>query len=148
MLLALLLAIIPYVQIKVFTETFSSTNGYSTTSYWASFNVYQLLFRTSGYLTMFLWLAVVAFIASALMSIGVWLNKDHKAIFWWFGFGLALVSLVAIAFTLLPETGDILVSAGVILMPIFNLTYFVLYLTLPCCRLRTYCPKKPETVAD
>lgn len=141
--LALILAIFPYCTGQV-TKTTLGPSGYvtSTADVWVV--LYQILFGSTGSLTILLWLIVIFLFASALLTIGIWRAKTHRNLYWWFSFGFNLASLVLAAviwvfFYNMPGPNVFLV---------FHIVYFVLYLTLPCCRHKSYCPKKKDAVAD
>jgi len=117
-------------------------------------SMYQMLFNTVSYLTILLWLATITFFASAFMSIGLWLSPEGRRAFWAWGFWLALVSLLlnlfVSIFIFIPDVaGDVnalSLQPGAVIFTIFSPLYFILYLTLPITRKRTYCPKEKKDV--
>jgi transcriptional regulator with XRE-family HTH domain len=111
-------------------------------------NMYQMLFATTGPYTVFTWFATLTFFASALMSIGLWLSPKNRHAFWLWGFWLSLVNVVlnvTLFILLLGSTinnyGGAFLETGSIVLTVFSILYFVLYLTLPLTRKRTFCPR-------
>lgn len=141
--LALLLAIFPYCSGKV-TRTTLGPAGYvtSTSDVWVV--LYQILFGSTGSLTVLLWLIVVFLFTSALLTIGIWRDEKHRNVYWWLSFSFNLASLVLAVVVWL----FFIDMPGPNVFLVFHIAYFVLYLTLPCCRHKSYCPKKNNMVAD
>jgi len=118
-------------------------------------SMYQMLFNTVSYLTdSALACRPSLFFASAFMSIGLWLSPEGRRAFWAWGFWLALVSLLlnlfVSIFIFIPDVaGDVnalSLQPGAVIFTIFSPLYFILYLTLPITRKRTYCPKEKKDV--
>jgi len=139
--LALILSLFPYIP-------FSAYPGYGSVVT-VVFNFYQVLFSSTGSLTALVWLIALLFLASACMSIGLWLSPKRRHAFWLWEFWLALanmalnlflfVTLVSASFT---TYHPVLLQTGSIILTIFSVAYFVLFITLPITKKRTFCPKK------
>ncbi|OPZ34582.1 MAG: helix-turn-helix protein [Tenericutes bacterium ADurb.BinA155] len=144
LLLGLILSFLPFFNIYVA----QSGGNYI----YASFNFYQVLFNVSGWPSILTWLMVLLFIPSACMSIGLWLDPNHRRVFWGWGFGLGLANMVmsvgtCIVFfsamsTYYSNVSPSILSVGTIVLTLFAIAYFVLYCTLPITRKRTFCPAK------
>jgi transcriptional regulator with XRE-family HTH domain len=143
LLLALILSFLPFLNIYIA----SSGSSYI----YASFNLYQTLFNVSAWPSIFTWLMVLLFIPSACMSIGLWLDPQHRRIFWGWGFGLALANMVVSIITCIifisgmsanNQNGTAIISVGTIVIAVFSIVYFILFCTLPITRKRTFCSPK------
>jgi transcriptional regulator with XRE-family HTH domain len=139
--LALLLAIFPYCTAQV-TTTALGPAGYVTSTADVWVDLYQIIFGSTGSLTLLLWLIVVFLFASSLLTIGTWRDKKHRNVYWWLSFSFNLASLV-LAFVV---WSFFLGMPGPNVFLVFHIVYFVLYLTIPCCRHKSYCPKKNKVV--
>jgi transcriptional regulator with XRE-family HTH domain len=133
--LAFILAFIPYLNI--------SSGGYGT-----QFTFYQILFNSNGWPVVFVWFAAITFLPSALLTIGLWLDKNHRRQYWWACFWCNLSQMIfLLVFTVLVTIAGMNTSgsapmAGYFLFGIFTIAYFVLFLTLPITRKRTYIPNR------
>lgn len=118
-------------------------------------NFYETLFKVSSYVTIFAWLCALTFLSSALLSIGLWLSPNSRRAFWNASFWLALAHMVLnliLSAVLISESnssikGTFLIQPGAVLFAFFSIVYFVLFLTLPITRKRTFCPKENKTAA-
>lgn len=137
LLLALIFACIPFVYLYVTTVNYLN--------YYISANFYEVLFKSSGLLTVCSWLATLFFLASVCMSIGLWLDKTHRKTYWWLSFYFALAALVIIVFAfffiVFSENERLEVSFGFIIFVIFGALYFILFCSLPICRRSRFVPK-------
>jgi transcriptional regulator with XRE-family HTH domain len=143
--LALILSLLSYLPFTV-----SLGGGGSVT---VLFNFYQVLFRSSGPLTAIVWLIALLFLASACMSIGLWLSPKKRHAYWLWQFWLALANMVInlLLFVIyvsssLTEYNSVPLQVGSIILTLFSIVYFVLFITLPITRKKTFCPKESKTV--
>lgn len=144
LLLALFLAILPLMNI-----TTSYSSGYYTNFF---LNFYQTLFQVQGWPAILVWLSALTFLPSSLLSIGLWLDKNHRRIYWNWCFWLNLSSLVISVITVVTLSAanlngsGITVSVGPFVFVIFHIVYFVLFLTLPITKKSTYCPPQAASL--
>jgi len=116
-------------------------------------NLYETLFKVFSFATVFAWLCVLTFLASALLSIGLWLSPDGRRTFWKASFWLALAHMILnliLSAILIGEGasnlyGKVYIQPGTVLFAFFSIVYFVLFLTLPITRKRTFCPKEGKS---
>ena len=135
--LAIILSFVGYLSI--------TSGGYTVT-----FNFYNILFNSNGWPIIFAWLSALTFLASALLTIGLWLDKKHRKQFWWACFWcnlahmvflLTFISLTTIAGF---NSNGFSPMAGFFLFIVFAITYFILFLTLPVTRKKTYLPVEKQ----
>ena len=123
-----------------FISYLSASNGGIT----LTVNFYGILFNSNGWPIVFAWFATIAFLASSLLTIGLWLDKNHRRQYWWTAFWCNLAQLVfMIAFALfmalaVSNSSGSSLRLGYFLFVLFTTIYFVLFLTLPITRKRTY----------
>jgi transcriptional regulator with XRE-family HTH domain len=113
------------------------------------FNFYQVLFKSDGIPVFVGWLGALSLFASALLTIGLWLDSKHRHTYWLASFwcnvahlffnAAFFVYLTVVSCQVPSELGP---SVGSFLFMIFAILYFVLFLCLPITRKSTYCPKK------
>lgn len=139
--LALLFAILPYV--------YYPTNVYSSgTEYYAVFTLYRLLFRGVDYLSVLAWMMSIFFLSSTLLSIGLWLDKSHRKVYWNLSFSFALTAMILSIGSFVIEcfgasTGCAM-GPGCLLFLLFDITYFILFCSLPICRRSRFVGEKPQ----
>jgi|LAHS01.1.fsa_nt_gb hypothetical protein len=102
---------------------------------------------------------MLLFVASALMSLGLWLSPAHRKSFWLWSFWLNLAHLILslgtiIAYSFMAtfegEQTPLIPSVGSILLAILALAYFFLFTFLPITRKQLFCSAsavKPEATA-
>lgn len=143
---AFILGFLPYVRVTQY--------GLSG-DYVSYINLYSTLFSVFTIATTFAWLSLLTFLTSALLSLGLWLSPAGRRSFWIASFWLNLIHLalnVCLLSILVVETTSnlssrVLVEPGSVFLTVFAGLYFVLFLTLPITRKKTYCPKKKQNVA-
>jgi transcriptional regulator with XRE-family HTH domain len=118
----------------------------------AGFDFYQTLFKISAWPTIGAWIETLLFLSSALLSIGLWLDPTSRRTFWFWSFGLNLANLVvSLVNTILltgatNQNGTNMADTGCYVLFIFSVVYFVLFVTLPITKKKTFCPKAPKAI--
>lgn len=137
--LSFFLALIPYV--------FFYAGGVDGSPLYQEANLYEVLFRSSTWITILCWLMVLFFLASTLLSIGLWLDKAHRKTYWNLSFAFALTSMVFNLATLLAEfngyyTGFV-IGGGCLILFLYGVVYFILFCSLPFTRRSRFVSKNP-----
>lgn len=130
-LLSFFLALIPYVYCYI--------GGYGGSPLYSVANFYQVLFQSGGILTVLAWLMTLLFFASAGLSVGLWLDKAHRKVYWNLSFAFALAGMILNLCCFLIQcfgysTGYYAISGGCLILFLFGVVYFVLFCSLPICR--------------
>lgn len=140
--LALIFSFFPYIPLT------GELNG---TTYTFLFNFYEVLFKSTGTAVVFAWVIAVTFVTETCMSIGLWLSPKGRRAFWFweFGIGLANVGLNFYFFGQLLGASErpidtVPLQTGSVVLAVLSFAYFILFLTLPITRKRTFCPKKKK----
>jgi transcriptional regulator with XRE-family HTH domain len=143
---AFVIAFFPYISLVV---TVGPSNVF------AAFNLYLTLFNVVALPSALAWLSVLLFLSSACMSIGLWLAPSHRHTFWLWGFWLNLahlcVSLLnAVLFTFIENeiNGTSIIDIGAFIFALFAIVYFVLFVSLPITRKKTFCSKSAADTAS
>jgi transcriptional regulator with XRE-family HTH domain len=138
--LSLILAIIPYV--------FFYVGGVEGSPLYQEANLYEVLFRSSTWITILCWLMVLFFLVSTLSSIGLWLDKAHRKTYWNLSFAFALASMVFNLGAFLAEiagyTTGFVIGGGCLILFLFGVAYFVLFCSLPFTRRSRFVPQNPQ----
>lgn len=90
------------------------------------FNLYDVLFKTTGTFTSVVWLGVISFYTSALLSIGVWLSPNNKKAFWVGRLVTGYCSLAIFVYALSISIASSQVQTGTILITILITVYMIL----------------------
>lgn len=148
LVIGLVFAFIPFLSIYMGQTKLDSGSGQMTiVRVSAILNLYQVLFKVSDSGMFVLWIAALCYIFSTLTSIGTWLHEGHRKVYWWFGFALALAAMVLMPIGwewVAADADSQSFQAGAAIVMILNLAYFVMYLTLPCSRHKTYFPSRTK----
>jgi transcriptional regulator with XRE-family HTH domain len=114
-------------------------------------SLYQVLFKSDGWIVFVAWLAALALLSSSLLSLGLWLSPKHRHAYWLASFWCNVTHLVAnlvlfiflmiVSFHSAPTMGP---EVGSFLFMLYAIVYLVLFLLLPITRKRTYCPEVKE----
>lgn len=126
-----------------FVLGFVSFMGARDNNYTVVFSFYDVLFKINDWPTIFGVFIALDLLASACLSIGLWLDKNHRRLYWLLSFSFALAYLVLnIAFFFIITFANPSAFgpfAGSVIFVVYSIAYFVLFLTLPITRKKTYC---------